>query len=310
LAEEPSLDALSLMSFRMHSICADADTGKRALIAGTVVLYHPSSVVIGRLLEYSGYFDFLILVDNTERVDLSPIFACSPNIAYMPLYENRGVATALNIAATTAISKRFRWLIMLDQDSNLQSQTFLSIKEAIQVTWGTNIAVLSPVQVSNDSDSRQLQARPLTREIARTMTSGSALSLHAYEECGPFEDKLFIDHIDNEYCFRLRRHGFRILQLAHLSLEHALGELETTNLIGFNFKFTTHKPFRSYYFVRNGLYVGFKFILFSPTFLPLMFFQFWKDVVKALLFQHEKALRLKMMFLGLLHFCTGRYGPL
>ena len=292
----------------MHTRDESKDALPETLIATAVVLYCPDSAAIERLKTYSEFVDLLIVIDNTDRADLSALFEPLPAVVYAALGENKGIANALNIAAGIAMSKQFPWLMMLDQDSTLQLQMYSVVKESIAKINGTDVALLSPVQVTKQSDFRVVLAQQLHREISRAMTSGSTLSLAAYRECGPFEDKLFIDHVDNEYCLRLRRAKFKIIQMAHAVLDHSLGEVRTTQFAGMRFEYVSHKPFRSYYFVRNGLYVGFKYFGSSPRFLTCLCFQLVKDVCKAILFQDEKTSRLKMMLLGLTHFIGGRFG--
>jgi rhamnosyltransferase len=294
----------------MHTRDERKDALPKMLIATAVVLYFPDSAAIERLKTYSEFVDLLIVIDNTDRVDLSGLFEPLPTVIYSALGENKGIANALNTAAEIAMSKQFPWLMMLDQDSNLQLQMYSAVKESIAKINGTDVALLSPVQVTKESDFRVVLAQPLHREIGRAMTSGSTLSLAAYRKCGPFEDKLFIDHVDNEYCLRLRRAGFKIMQMTHAVLDHSLGEVRTIKFAGIRFQFVSHKPFRSYYFVRNGLYVGFKFFGSSPRFLTCLCFQLFKDVCKAILLQDQKASRLSMMLLGLTHFIGGRFGAL
>ena len=37
------------------------------------------------------------------------------------------------------------------------------------------------------------------------MTSGNLLNLKIAEKIGDFEEKLFIDEVDHDYCYRIRR---------------------------------------------------------------------------------------------------------
>ncbi len=279
-------------------------------IATAVVLYYPDTEIIKRVKVYAQYLDLLIIVDNTDKCDLSAEFKGIPNAHYVTLGMNKGVATALNIGASLAIRSGCSWMMMLDQDSVLQRETYDSIRRQIIAMEGLNIGLLSPVQVSKESDLPVPRIFSETEDVAHVMTSGSTLNLAAYKHCGPFEDKLFIDHVDHEYCLRLGSVGYRVIKLKHIVLEHALGEIQERKLFGRSFQFVSHRPFRSYYYVRNGAYVASKYIRHHPQFLISLCLQLIKDIVKAIIFQDKKILRLKMMFVGLWHFCAGRYGPI
>jgi rhamnosyltransferase len=280
-------------------------------IATAVVLYYPDASTIAKITKYLSFVDFLIIVDNTDNQDLAQTLGASPKLCYSPMGTNSGIAAALNVAARIAIDKRFTWMLMLDQDSLMEENTYDAIKHAVGSMVEQSVAIFAPIQVSKMTDRRAMNGAHAILTVNQLMTSGSALNLDAFLLCGPFEEKLFIDHVDNEYCFRLTQAGYKVQQLTQVALDHSLGEIvEARLLFGRSFQYVSHRPFRSYYYVRNGFYVALKFIFHRPGFLAVLGLQIVKDVVKAIFFEDETALRLKMMLLGFVHFCIGRYGPL
>jgi rhamnosyltransferase len=278
-------------------------------VASSIVLYNPDDEAVARVLRYAGFMDLLIVVDNTEGASLHPRFAGNPAICYKPSGSNLGVAAALNMAAGEALERKYSWLMTLDQDSDLSATAYAALVTSIRGIDDPRVGLVAPVQASKESDLKQSLAESDAREVPRVMTSGSLLRLQAYLKCGPFEDKLFIDHVDHEYCLRLRRNHFRVVQLTRVVLEHALGEVCEGRILGKDFAFITHRPFRSYYSVRNGFYVGVKYVGYRPQVLASFLLQLLKDVVKASLFEDQTLLRLKMMWRGFADFCLGRYGP-
>jgi len=279
-------------------------------IATAIVLYYPDASAIARITYYLRFMDFLIIVDNTDKQDLADTLTTSPTLCYSPMGANTGIAAALNAAARIAIDKQFTWMLMLDQDSLMEEATYDAIKAAIGSRAAQKVAILAPIQVSKLADHRAMNASDAILTVNQLMTSGSALDLRAFSLCGPFEEKLFIDHVDTEYCFRLTRAGYKVQQLTQVALDHSLGEVLEARLLFGRLQYVSHRPFRSYYYVRNGFYVAMKFIFHRPGFLAAFGLQIMKDVLKAIFFEDQTALRLKMMLLGFVHFCIGRYGPL
>src|SRR5699024_6976157 len=55
------------------------------------------------------------------------------------------------------------------------------------------------------------------------ITSASCTSIKAWEKIGGFDDWLFIDLVDNEFCKRLVASGYKILRLNHLVLDQEFG---------------------------------------------------------------------------------------
>ena len=288
--------------------CLDADKGTRMEIAATLVLYHPGQDTIGKVIHYTQFLDFLTVVDNTVNSDLSARFLNHPKIKYVAQGINSGIATALNVGAVHAIEEGHSWLLMLDQDSTLTEETYLRIKQQIFELTAEDIGLVAPLQVSKLSDLNNSQPNASIRDVGWVMTSGCALNLKAYLECGPFEDKLFIDHVDHEYCLRMGQNGYRSIQNPRIVLDHSLGEPKETKILGWKPVFISHKPFRSYYFVRNGLYVALKYSTYSPKFAGWVLFQILKNILKAAFLDDQKLLRFKMMIWGFVDFCNGRYG--
>jgi rhamnosyltransferase len=278
-------------------------------IATVVVTFRPERAVIHKILGYAKFLDFVIVADNTDNEDLSDSFKQQPKVEYIDLAGNQGIAKALNVAADRALELGYSWLLMLDQDSVLSEAIFLSLKNQVTIRTTTDIGIVSANQVSKESDLKPNVVSPEITEVDRLMTSGSVLNLDAYRKCGRFEEDLFIDHIDHEYCLRLQRHGYRTIQCSNIVLDHALGEVREATVFGRPVTFIDHKPFRSYYFVRNGLYVGTKFFWYRPQFLQWVLLQIIRHLIKAIWLQDQKLLRIRMFYWGFMDFCMGRYGP-
>jgi rhamnosyltransferase len=273
-------------------------------------MYFPTKAMIMHGLQLAKYVDRVIIIDNTGGEDLTGSFCAASSINYRRLEANLGIATALNMAADLAAAEDYQWLLMLDQDSVIDLQTFSNLRSALQQFVGLNdVGLLSPVQVSKTRELRQVSKNADGwQETTFAMTSGSILSLGAYKRCGPFRDNFFVDHVDNEYCLRLRRRGFRVIRLPNIVLQHELGEQRHARLFGMNISYTRHSPVRSYYYVRNGLYVAFKFLLYKPQFLFHFLGQVSRDIAKTLLFEGDKGYRLRLICMGLVDFCRNRYG--
>jgi rhamnosyltransferase len=194
-------------------------------IATAVTLYYPDASTIAKITKYLSFVDFLILIDNTDNQDLAETLGADPKLCYAPMGTKSGTAAALNVAARIAIDKRFT-----------EETTCEAIKDAIASVVEHSVAILAPIQVSKLADHRAMSGADASLTVNQLMTSGSALNLDAFSLCGPFEEKLFIDHVDNEYCFRLTQAGYKVQQLTQVALDHSLGEiLEARLLFGRSF---------------------------------------------------------------------------
>jgi rhamnosyltransferase len=280
----------------------------RVKIAGLLILYNPSGYTVRKNIEtYIEYLDKLIIIDNTNTFSqLNSINSLwhRERIEYFAMGKNNGLATALNIGSSMALGRGFDWLMLIDQDSSASSDMMDLMLESIGKF--SDCGILAPLQITKTGDY-VAQNNEYT-DILFTMTSGSILNLKAYQKCGPFEDRLFIDHVDHEYCLRLNKMGYKIIQCNKAVLKHSLGEIKDITLFGYKYAITTHKPFRLYFFTRNGIYVALKYLFDYPSFFIYFCLQLGKNIFKAVFIEENKIDRLTMIYAGISDFFTGRYG--
>jgi rhamnosyltransferase len=93
------------------------------------------------------------------------------------------------------------------------------------------------------------------------ISSGSLLPVDAYRRVGPFDESLFVDNVDLEWCMRARAAGFSLYGVAAAHLEHQLGEARLR--VGDKVRLVVHSPERLYYMTRNRL------LLYRRPYMPL-----------------------------------------
>ncbi|QKZ11936.1 glycosyltransferase [Spirosoma sp. KUDC1026] len=220
-------------------------------IAASVVLYNSDESVIDNVSTYIDQVDKLYIIDNSESINSKLVECLNVNqkIEYVWLKGNLGIATALNVACEKAIADGHDYILMMDDDSRAVSTMVEQM-----LNYEREYADLKIGIIAAQSDPNLFSEK--IRSVWYTITSGSLMKLSAYEECGGFLDKLFIDAVDHEYCFRLKEKGYHIINLDYLHLEHSIGELKELKLFNKTlYKWSSHNHIRMYYMMRNFLYV-------------------------------------------------------
>jgi len=98
------------------------------------------------------------------------------------------------------------------------------------------------------------------------VTSGSLLDLNVFKEIGEFDENLFIDYVDTDYCIRLRKSGYKLIQFARPIMMHSLGITKDT----LGYSFYEHSPIRNYYIFRNKLYILTKYFSMKRLFITFL----------------------------------------
>ena len=179
-------------------------------ISATVILYNPDDEIFENISSYSNDVDSLIVVDNSTRHDANLVDRLHKNfknMIYINNNANLGIATALNIGCDEAIKSGSDWILTMDQDSK-----FINFKHYKQCLLNLdsyeNIALLCAN--TNWSEELGIPKNPSfdNEEKFSAITSANFLNLKLFEQIGRFEDKLFIDLVDYDYCIRVQIQNF------------------------------------------------------------------------------------------------------
>ena len=248
------------------------------------------------------------MIDNSDSPNVSLLneLISKPKVKYIDNKNNLGVAYALNQAASLAKKEEYHYLLTMDQDSNADSKLLENYENFLNSNDQNHIGMLAPIP--KYLPERRKENMPLTKEVDVAITSGCLLNLNSYEETGPFMEKLFIDYVDFEYCLRLKKNGFKIIQLGKAKIYHQLGQLQKRKFIYKTIYVTNHLPIRYYYRTRNRFYVAKKYITSFPLFVLKDFFIFINELVKIIIYEKMKLLKYKMILSGLVDYYKNNYG--
>lgn len=166
--------------------------------------------------------------------------------------ENQGIAKALNQLASEAQKGGFDWILTLDQDSVAPSNI---IEEFEKYTNNLNTGMLCPV-ICDRNKGVVVEAKDNYKEIDECITSGSLLNIKAWRKIGGFDESMFIDGVDFDICYRLRKNGYKILCIQSVVLLHELGRIVYHRFIFWKVLVKNHSAFRKFYIARNTVYLA------------------------------------------------------
>ena len=166
--------------------------------------------------------------------------------------ENQGIAKALNQLTAAAQKGGFEWILTLDQDSVAPSNI---VEEFEKYTNNLNAGMLCPV-ICDRNKGVAVEAKDGHKEIDECITSGSLLNIKAWGEIGSFDESMFIDGVDFDICYRLRKNGYKILCVQSVVLLHELGRIEYHRFLFWKVLVKNHSAFRKFYIARNTVYLA------------------------------------------------------
>lgn len=215
----------------------------------------------------------VIVVDNSEVPALDR-GALPAGCTLITLGYNSGIAHAQNEGVAAALAAGASVLVFFDQDSKIEPGF---VKSLIAAIGEGSVEIVSPLSV-DEATNMPLPSLRISRfgwstpvhgadaagryPVDMVISSGTAATRQVFEIAGAFDDGLFIDFVDAEWCLRCRAKQIPIYVVPGLVMRHSVG------LRHFRFGTLTisvHSPVRCYYQIRNS------FLLFRKPHIPLIF---------------------------------------
>ena len=254
----------------------------------------------------------VLVVDNSPSLEQQRMLEslCKElDVDLITLGYNSGVAKALNMGFQFAKQNSYSSLLTMDQDSTLDSNYLNEMKTAFSElqSKGLNVGVLAPVpfdRVSGHiSKEYSFDSPYVEREIV--MTSGNFITVETFAKVGPFDESLFIDYVDHEYCLKLKKNNFKIFMVKNARIEHSLGNVVKHKVGAFNFFSHNYPPIRRYYRARNRLLL---YRMHWGWWMVQDQLFFVKDLFKILLAEENKGKKIYASLVGTLHGLVGVRG--
>ena len=271
--------------------------------AVVIILYNPGNDEINRAISAAEHVGLVILIDNS----FSPTCTAEnfdKKIRYLHYPENIGIARALNIAFTLAQKANLQFVITLDQDSIFDYSKIYSLKEIF--TKHSTAGIVSP-RHSNPLYTYK-KSPSVVEEVLQVMTSGNLVKISAWQQVNGFDENLFIDYVDVDFCLRLGLAGFHVYINNAILMLHSEGDLELVHFFCKEARIFNYSPFRWYYKTRNFLYLRSKLGSDFPDHMKVERQKFILDFIKLLLFEKHKIRKVSNMANGFYAHCKKNYG--
>lgn len=299
-------------------------------VCAVVVTYNPEpGILVQTMQSLLPQVNHLILVDNSGSgqgreglVVVMRIFSGSDNITYELLGENRGIAYAQNFGINLAIKNGYNFAILSDQDTIYPSKcldtllrTAFTLKEK-----EIRFAAIAPAHLNSHNPEvapfflgfgkfwlERISATSGFYNVSAVISSGQMIDLACIGDVGLMDERLFIDWVDFEWCWRAIACGYSIIGTFDSVLEHQLGDGVVK--VG-DRSFGIRTSVRNYFIARNGLYLSLysRVIPFGAALGVLYRVLVWS--VMACLVSKPHLPHFRAVIKGMWHGVVGRLGRL
>lgn len=268
-------------------------------VLGIVILYYPDQEVIQNISSYINCVDKLIVWENTPLDEQRSICfdpCVKQKIMECGVGRNVGIGIPLNEAVQYGLTNSFTHLLTMDQDSCFGENMFPAYLQSIAIIHDKEKEIAS---FSANTHTYE-ELTPEIEDIDICITSGTIYRLDVFKNVGTFRDDFFIDAIDTEFCFRLRRKGFKMLQLNKIFMHHVLGDVTVTPFLWGKLISPNYSAQRTYYLIRNSLILKKKYPEYRQSANHFKTILFWRAICIVFV-ESDKWNKFKAMLLGIYH---------
>jgi len=259
-----------------------------------VPTFHPGPRVRDLVLALHGALNSVSALEPTGRIivtdDASPCtfdpvladLAGRAGVQVLRHAHNAGIARGLNEGLAVAQAAGARWLLTVDQDSQITPLLLtglLDLAEHLSMhddrirsdhTRRDRVGVVAPGRIEDASgvldvpgvpypiptERRGAQSQRAVLQAPEVMQSGALWSVAALAAIGGFDTSLSMDGVDAAACLSLRESGFLVLIDPDLTITHELGNPErarSVRILGRSTRHTAHDPSRRASMIRARL---------------------------------------------------------
>ena len=289
-------------------------------VAAVVVIFNPDERFKKLLLSLIEQVDKIWIINNQPNFDVDKFITngqveCEDKTTVIENKQNIGLAAAQNQGIKLALADGLDWVLLLDQDSILNKSFVKNMLHAARIYDNEgHIGFLTPRHESDDGSpsvptySKGLFLKPKRYHMNLTeiddsllfgMASGSFIPNKRFKEIGLMREDFWIDYIDYEFSFRVRKQGYKILGVGGARLNHRLGITQQFKVLGKTFSYQVHPAFRRYTIYRNRVKVSKEYSMLFPDFLIFEILSIAKDLLKLVLLEDQKFTKLRSIIIGI-----------
>ena len=278
-------------------------------VCGVIVTYNPGQDLLRNVTALSTQVGGVVLVDNGSSMPaLGRLQQVQDHTSCAVIRngKNLGIAGALNVGFRFALEHEYEWIIAFDQDSTISDGFIQALLNS--ASNAAEAGLICPTYIDRRLRTELAMPRLPSGEPLTAMTSGSMFRRSTFLRAGPFDERLFIDSVDNEYCLRLRSMGMHIEQSRQAVLLHSLGQITFRRFLGKKLVATNHSPARRYYMTRNRLFVLFRYA-HDWNWIRFDAFEMIREFIAILVVERQKMSKIAYMLRGAFDFTRGKWGP-
>ena len=270
------------------SLDAGEEIQDSSKICAIITAFNPTNLFEAVLMRVVEQIKDVIVIDNsvedsateyTNKIINSIILGDAAdgkkiNMHVVHNKNNGGISRAFNIGVDYGAFLGCQFFLFLDQDSLIEKN---AVNELI-INYNFlikhfKVGGISCANIEANRDIFQnlsenfyqkhyvknyLYKRDGIKEKYFLISSGLFIPKKVVCQVGSFDEDLFLDSVDHEFCLRLLENNYHFFVIESSKIFHSLGQLTKIKIWKFEFTVSIHTPARSFYMIRDTLIMFYK----------------------------------------------------
>lgn len=256
-----------------------------SIIIGVVALYKPKPDEIANIEKYIEGLDYCYLADDSAE-DNSSLFEdfidrYRDKIEYYTNEKNIGLCASVNNGITKAMEKGADWVLIMNPDGTFSNDALRIYRNYIDYNTTDDVAIIAP---TFNIVRHPRQAGVGSRKIKYADMTGCLYNTSIMKKIGMYDTKTYFYGLDTEYCMRVKKQGYKIIECSEAVLNHNPAETRELKIFGkCIFAYGIDPPKRFYYQFRTSYYIH---QLYGLSWND--FFMLYKYLKVVFLFEHKR----------------------
>lgn len=254
-------------------------------VFAVIIAYNPDiSIFLKCVTSLLIQVDSVVIVNNgSSRIENFQ----DEKIHLIELGKNMGIAYAQNRGIEFCLSKDADFVLLSDQDTIYPSDYVEKALLCYERNQKEKIAAIVPLFFNeNKKEYSKLfitKTKTIEAEIGKeyqvshAIASGTFCPLSIFSQVGMMNERMFIDWVDFEWCWKATNLGYKIICDTNIVIHHNMGD-SFKKILGR--KIVVYSDFRNYFFLRNGTWLLYHSHLFAINEWFVFFgFMFLKSIL-------------------------------
>lgn len=290
-------------------------------MVAVVPTYRPDDALLTGLRALAPQVDSILVVDDGSPDHSSRVLEWAEELGFTVLRNprNEGIAATLNCGIRLALADGADYVLTIDQDTVLPGDYVANCLAAFGLAPpATRLGVVCTDRVNGEPSIPHAYTAQGLGLVREAIQSGFLISSQCLIDCGLFDERLFIDCVDTEFCLRISLHGYSIAVGPGTDIIHSLGEKMPLRPFGIarfdesgnSLTYEYHGPVRRYFIARNNVDLWFRFARNRPRWVLSAIKRELGPTWTTIICGPQRRKQLLATVIGTTHGLARRRGPL